>query len=155
VKYPALSLLMVGMEDNIEELPGFVELAAEIEAERVLLSHMLRDYTPGDFMRNVNWSQAVKEARKVASRSGVRLEFPADVVIGGQAPDRPSASLATSRPGESRDGVTVVGSKTNRAESASSVEIHDDQKSLSCKGCPWLQDVHVQLSGVKIGRAHV
>ncbi|OGV69581.1 MAG: hypothetical protein A2283_02125 [Lentisphaerae bacterium RIFOXYA12_FULL_48_11] len=139
VKYPAMSLLMVGMEDNIEQLPEFVELAAELEAERVLLSHMLRDYMPGDFMRNVNWPQAIKDAQQVASRSGVRLELPADVVIAGQSLDRK---------GERRDGATGAGPKTNLAESSSKVEIPEDQKFLSCKGCPWLQDVHVQLNGV-------
>jgi len=147
VKFPALSLLMVGMEDNIEELPGFVELAAELEAERVLLSHMLREYTPGDFVRNRNWQKAIIEATEVASRTGVRLELPVDAGIADHSsvPVLPQATKESSVDPVISAGQTSV--MTPPQEESSKVDFSADPQ-LDCKGCPWLLDVHVQLDGV-------
>ena len=73
------SLLMVGMSDNIHELPEFVARAAEVGAARVKLDHMMGGYDPGDFTVREGWRDFVAEATEVAKRSGVILQLPMDV----------------------------------------------------------------------------
>ena len=74
----SLSLLMVGMEDNIEELPAFVEMAAEARAHRVKLDHMGGNFTPGDFVRHPRWREILSDAVALANQLGVRLVLPPD-----------------------------------------------------------------------------
>lgn len=75
---PMLSLLMVGMEDTISELPAFVRLAAELDACRVHVDHMRGDYRPGDFTRSPGWEEPVMEAVLLAHELGVPLQLPSD-----------------------------------------------------------------------------
>ena len=78
------SLLMVGMEDNIHELPAVVELAARLGAVRVKLDHMGGNYDPGDFMKNPEWPTYIRQAVEVGKRTGVVLGLPPDASKGAE-----------------------------------------------------------------------
>ena len=97
-----LSLLMVGMEDNIAELPKFIELAAELKAWRVKVDHMNGAFQPGDFQLNPNWERPVRKAIALADELGIRLKLPDDSVKKLAPPPNatPTATNAATAPQE-------------------------------------------------------
>lgn len=141
--YPFLSLLMVGMEDNIEELPSFVELAAELQAGRVLLSHMLGKYKPGDFFKNPNWKTALRTAAEISRKTGVLLEMPHDARDLENAPVQ--TDPLTSVNGSSAPFAPAGAGNIPAAPGDALPEIQ--QKQFPAGFCPWLLDVHIQLNG--------
>lgn len=99
--YPRVALLMVGMRDNIAELPAFVELAAELGAFRVMLSHMKGEYEPGDFVRHPDWPAIIRAAAQKAAETGVALQLPADISAGREpsaAPAPPTCGVQNQPP---------------------------------------------------------
>lgn len=75
-----ISFLMVGMEDNIVELPEFVRLASSLGAYRVKVDNMLGNFTPGNFTLNPDWKVHVKRALNAAKETGVSLQLPASAL---------------------------------------------------------------------------
>jgi MoaA/NifB/PqqE/SkfB family radical SAM enzyme len=147
-RYPSLSLLMVGMEDNIGELPEFVELAAELQAERVHVDHMMGNHAPGDFLRNPGWPQAAEAAMRVGEQTGVRVELPHDVagLLLARAAARPPVQMASALPA----AATACGA------GARLKVLPEDAAASAPKGiCPWMDSAHVQLNGVINPCCHV
>ncbi len=119
---PQLSLLMVGMEDNIVELPRFVELAMELGAFRVHVDHMNGEFTPGDFMKNPCWKTALREALCIGRELGIDVQVPHDALQQLNADEQASGN--------------------NGAESCV-----DRQPEPTHTQCPWLHYVHIELDG--------
>jgi MoaA/NifB/PqqE/SkfB family radical SAM enzyme len=150
--HPLVSLLIVGMEDNIEELPQFVALAAELQAERVLLSHMLGNYSPGDFFRNPHWPVALREAAAVSRETGVRLEWPSDARPADHAAGRttvraeqkpiPAAEPTVGPDGPAHSQTTHA---APRSDNQGQAQAADNGAPIAC--CPWLLDAHIDMDG--------
>jgi MoaA/NifB/PqqE/SkfB family radical SAM enzyme len=79
--WPRRALLMVGMADNIADLPAMVDLAAELDAFRVHVDHLKGEHTPGDFTTCPDWQVHVMEAMRRAKATGVLLQLPTDVKV--------------------------------------------------------------------------
>ena len=151
VRFPDISLLMVGMEDNVQDLKDFVKLAHDTGAVRVHVDHMLRDYKPGDFTLNPKWREYFVESLELADELGVLLQLPLDSM----------QVLA-------REG--LLKKKTNESlkievdDSEETLEFHDgascgvqivtnkdmdqlERKAPAMSHCPWINDVHVHIDG--------
>ncbi len=142
---PELSLLMVGMEDNISELSQLVELAHNLKASRVHIDHLNGDLDPGDFVLNKKWKSFVLKAVQVAADKNVSLQLPHDITN----LLRQSATFKSSN--WQRDSK----SKSNYIKSKKDVKVinEDVEKTDSCRPssviqCPWLYSIYIQLDGV-------
>jgi MoaA/NifB/PqqE/SkfB family radical SAM enzyme len=97
-EFPKVSLLMVGMEDNIEELPDLVLLASRMKAYRVHVDHLKGHFSPGDFVKNPRWRLFVSEAYETAATCNVFLQMPLDVVVSPSSQDAASNHNASPMP---------------------------------------------------------
>ncbi len=96
-KLPRLSLSMVAMDDNIEELPALVEYAAGLGAVRVFVQALMDQTVDPEHNRsalcNPECARFVDQARAAALRLGLALELPAALAAargsGGAAKDAP------------------------------------------------------------------
>ncbi|MCH2207188.1 MAG: radical SAM protein [Lentisphaerales bacterium] len=150
VGLPQISLLMVGMEDNISELPKFVKLAHDLSALRVHVDHMLGNYSPGDFTINPRWREYMVEALELAEKLDVTLQLPLDSMQILQRedllpkPEKKSplkeALGEVEAEEEYHDGGSC-GIKAATLETMSKVE------EMKTGLCPWLQDIHVDIDG--------
>ncbi len=73
-----VSLLMVGMEDNIAELPDFIKLASELGAYRVKVDSMEGSFKPGNFTENPKWRSYIEESIRIADELKINLIIPAE-----------------------------------------------------------------------------
>lgn len=159
VKLPYISLLMVGMEDNISELPKFIKLADQIGAIRVHVDHMLGSYSPGDFSLNPKWRKYVVEAIELAEKLNVLLQLPLDTMQIIQREDLLNIKRLQSEKVKYRD----VSEKVSKLKKRETIEFHDGTscglKSVSLEDnieeitelktghCPWLREAHINIDG--------
>lgn len=139
---PHVSLLMVGMEDNIVGLNDFIDFAAEIGAVRVHIDHLLGDSKPGDFTKHPNWKAIIKSALKHAEKKGILLQVPIDSLNQLQEknvfePEKnPKLSVKTcDSPKKNMDSVSAV-----------SKNIQFSQP-MKFSMCPWMNSIHVDFDG--------
>jgi MoaA/NifB/PqqE/SkfB family radical SAM enzyme len=80
LELPRLSLSFVAMDDNIQELPAFVALAAGLGAGRVYVEELIgwedKEGPNHPATDNPQWRQYVEEARRRASENRLLLELP-------------------------------------------------------------------------------
>lgn len=149
VRFPEVSLLMVGMEDNIADLSDFVSLAHKTGAVRVHVDHMLGSYSPGDFTLNPNWRKYMSDALALADDLGVLLQVPLDsmqiLLREGHLSEKALSSkeaLIVEEVSEFHDGASCGMKVVSNQEDLSQTESEP-----SVRHCPWLQDVHVHIDG--------
>lgn len=77
-RVPDLSVSMVEMQDNIEELCDLVVFASSIGAGRVVVQALLGDSSGenGSALLNPRWRQSVQKASLAARQLGVQLDLP-------------------------------------------------------------------------------
>jgi len=133
VQRPIISLLMVGMEDNIDELPRFIELAAELGANRVHVDHMHGNYSPGDFHLSRGWQDIMIDALIVSRETGVGLQLPHD----------------TLRIMQDKLNSAMVQGRMHHPPSPPAAEKSQPETGPepTTSMCPWLNSVFVTLSG--------
>lgn len=73
-----LNVMMVGMEDNIEELPQMIDLCAGLGVKSLKVQHCVGDGRPGDMMLNSKWREAVERGIEASAKLGVDLIVPLD-----------------------------------------------------------------------------
>ena len=159
LELPHISLLMVGMEDNISELPKFVKLADQIGALRVHVDHMLGSYRPGDFTLNPEWRNHVVEAIELAEKLDVLLQLPLDTMQIIQREDL----LKKKRFQAEKEKCSDIKAKEKIQKQVKKPEFHDGascgSKAVSLKEnikeiaemktghCPWLREAHINIDG--------
>ncbi len=129
---PKISCSFVAMADNIEELPRFVEMAAEAGAYRVFVEDLLGWLTESHGNHpatdNPNWQHAVTQAQRAAMRfQGLELSLPVRL-------RDPSASAE--QPADEHDIAGALAAKETDAAPA-----HEHR----C--CSWLNGVWVNEDG--------
>ncbi|MCM8530606.1 MAG: radical SAM protein [Lentisphaeraceae bacterium] len=150
VQRPEISLLMVGMEDNISELSKFVKLAHETNAIRVHVDHMLGSSRPGDFTLNPEWRMHMVEALELAQKLDVTLQLPLDSMqileregllpkIEQVADNRKVGAKAASE--EYHDGASCG------VQAVTLDNIKESKEKMKTGNCPWIQDIHVNIDG--------
>lgn len=147
VYHPQISLLMVGMEDNISELPKFVKFAHETKALRVHVDHMLGNYRPGDFTLNPEWRQHMVEAIELSEKLNVKLELPLDslqiLTREGLLPEKELCveQVTKEEEDEYHDGASCG------IQSVTLENLQKTKNTMSTGYCPWLRDIHVNIDG--------
>ena len=126
----SFSLLMVGMADNIQELPDFVALAARFGAGRVKVDHMEGLSEPGDFMRNPDWQCHLRRGLAAANSLGVILQLPADAK---SVLSRNASAAASGDPAPAAPCVTSCA----EASKAGAQKLR----------CGWLHSLHIEMGG--------
>jgi len=123
---PTISVSLVEMEDNIEELPELVDYAASIGAARVYVEALLN---PGGENRsarkNPRWREAVLLAQRKAQAAKVSLQLPNKL--------RPSA----------REQAEKAPAESDR-QTAETVAPAED---MGRAGCSWLRGVWIEMAG--------
>jgi MoaA/NifB/PqqE/SkfB family radical SAM enzyme len=147
VKWPIISLLMVGMEDNITELPQFVELAATLQADRVHVDHMHGKYSPGDFHLNPAWQDAVLDALVIGRQTGIKVQLPNDTV---QIVEDKLALMMNDQPHHASPSETSIDDAPPLPENtlpAAHEASTSESPALAVSACPWLNSVFIERNG--------
>ncbi len=127
-----LSLLMVGMSDNIEELPKMVKLAKSLNAYRIKVDHMTGVAEPGDFEKNPNWQSILINAFTIANELEIVLNVPNDTW---------------------RKIVEYLGTeKTETNNDDKKVEKTDN---IVEGVCPWLETINIYTDGKIVPCCHI
>ena len=132
---PRLSLLMVGMGDNIAELNDMVLYAAELDAWRVHVDHLNGKHHPGDFTENPSWRRYLMEASDTAESMKMELHLPCDALA--QSHKKPAVTDSLS---DQAQAVSTANIQTTTANQASS-------RPLEILRCPAIESVHIGLDG--------
>lgn len=151
VRLPQISLLMVGMEDNISELPKFVQMAHDLSALRVHVDHMLGNYSPGDFTVNRRWREYLVESLELAEKLDVKLELPLDSMqvlerenllpeVKFQEVPIPRAKH-DEHEGDACDDGSSCGVQVTTLDSMGKIA------EMQTGHCPWLKAIHVNIDG--------
>lgn len=124
-----LTINMVGMEDNFPELPLFVELAAELNASRIVLEHMHGNYSPGDYTKLPDWKAIMTEALRKGKELNIDLSFPYDSI----------------------QEITASQNKENIQPAAEKKETAGISPAASCEllnaRCPHFFDIYLHIDG--------
>jgi MoaA/NifB/PqqE/SkfB family radical SAM enzyme len=158
-RLPNLSLSFVGMADNIEELPAFVDLAEGLGAYRVYLEN-LQGWPEDDAenrpaQENPKWAEAIREAHRRTVGTQVMLEVagPLRTALDHGQQDDAACSMqdsavegATELEGISKSGETQVVDPA--AMTMAEIEQAKEQSQQSTLGyCPWLHGAWVHDDG--------
>lgn len=154
VDFPHISLLMVGMEDNISELSKFVKLADQLGAMRVHVDHMLGQHRPGDFTLNPEWRQHVVEALDLAEKLNVLLQIPLD----SMEILKREGFLSKNKKTLVKEGNSQKPVKKEKIEfhdgascGAKAVTVNDNLEdtklTMQTGHCPWLKEAHINIDG--------
>ena len=150
VSRPMVSLLMVGMEDNISELPKFVQMAADTNALRVHVDHMLGNHTPGDFTLNPAWKDYLLESIELANKLNVNLQLPLDSIQilnkdgqlnRYQRTEQNEVEQSAEEEPEYDDGASCG------IQSVSLKDMDKKLETMKTGHCPWLKAIHVNIDG--------
>jgi len=147
---PMISLSFVAMEDNIEELPAFVEMAKSYGAKRVFVEDLLGwlDGTGGNHpaIDNPRCQEFVSLAQRTAQDAGIMLHLPERLREGTLEPAQTSAldSPATSPSNGINEDLNGAPTElVQTTESATEIPYADNE--YRC--CTWLQGVWVSGNG--------
>ena len=148
-RWPLISLSFVAMKDNIEELPAFVELGAELGVRRVFVEDLVGwrgasggNYPATDHGRCFDYVQA---ARVAAERAGVFLLLPERLkrrrwIDGEERGDVSGEDDA----GETQAGAEAHGDVVHQGDLG---ESGDDASQEPLAHCGWLNGVWVRGDG--------
>jgi MoaA/NifB/PqqE/SkfB family radical SAM enzyme len=146
---PHISISLVEMSDNIEELPDLVDYAASVGAFRVFVEALINPNPENhSATENPDWPDAVREAKIRAARHRIRLELqlkltppPLPNTAGAPEPETPAP------PPES---ALAPASACSKAEPHSKTEPASDQSNLppwKHPWCTWLDSAWVSIKG--------
>ena len=138
-RLPSISISMVEMEDNIEELPTLVDYARSIGAFRVYVEALINpDGENRSATRNPRWPEAVTKAQAMAQSAGIFLQLPVKLQL---------TSLYRSSTENLKCPANVKTGAADRGASdpGSSWRGFPTDRSYSC--CSWLFGVWIEIDG--------
>ena len=157
VEYPGISVSMVEMHDNIQELPDLVDYAASIGAFRVYVEALLfedrtmRGLKNQSALGNPDWKQYVVEAKRRAEGHGLRLQLPPklEVALHEFVAQRDKVRAAVEKPviaNLEEDAADVSIPPDNIEAQESNIDSAKAEKQLPSK-CGWLNGLWVNING--------
>jgi len=147
---PMISLSFVAMEDNIEELPAFVEMAKHYGAQRVFVEDLLGwlDGTGGNHpaINNHRCKEFVSRAHRIAQDASIMLHLPERLRDQTREPTQTSEldSPATSPSNGINDDLSSAPTELATANAQADKIPYADNE-YRC--CTWLQGIWVSGNG--------
>lgn len=141
-----LSVMMVGMEENIGELAEMVELCARIRAKALKVQHFIGDKGGRGMKSNPDWPSAVARGVAAAERLGIQLFIPHDMRP-QTVPETPPAAKASGTKG-------VVPPNVRRMELAE-CDIPPAEEGPPKILCPRFDNLQIKIDGTMAPCCHL
>ncbi|MCM8534321.1 MAG: radical SAM protein [Lentisphaeraceae bacterium] len=143
-EYPNISVSMVEMHDNIQELPELVDYAASIGAFRVYVEsllhedELLRGLKNQSALQNPNYKEFISEAQERALKHGIHLQLPPKLRISSI-----STKNTIDAPKQSEISTKPINTDGSRNLNSSPTPLNQNLP----KKCGWINGLWVNING--------